>query len=151
MTMTDLIMAGASRSDMAARLVSLCWRPDVECYYYGYAAHGGHVLVGAAASRYDYDMLSRALDRPLDGGLCCWRDRQTEGQALLTHGGGWTAIAFWDRSDCPRPYSNTAFIVRGTLTFEQMIRVARHQHPLVWRRFTFPVVQVGAQGTQPHR
>ena len=143
MTMGDLIKAGATREAMANRLVSLCWRPNVECYYFGYAGHCGHVLIGGASSRYDYMMLSRALGRHLDGGLCCGRDRQTEGQALLKHGGGWTAIAFWDRSGDPRPNSNTAFIVHGTLTFEQMIRVARHQHPLVWRRFTFPVVQVG--------
>ena len=127
MTMTDLIMAGAPRSTMAARLVSLCWRPNVECYYFGYAPMGGRDT--NVPRQFDCMRLASALGRNIDGGLCCWLDTQTEGQALLTHGGGWTAIAFWDRSSSggARPYSNTAFIVRGTLTFEQMIRVQPHR------------------------
>ena len=80
MTMTDLIMAGAPRSTMAARLVSLCWRPNVECYYFGYAPMGGRDT--NVPRQFDCMRLASALGRNIDGGLCCWLDTQTEGQAL---------------------------------------------------------------------
>ena len=160
MTMADLIKAGATREAMATRLASLCWRPDLECFYFGHSQGSGHVFFSAARSGYDLEReVGRALGR---GGLdtcLCWngprldRERydqrqrdETEGRALLTHGGGWTAVAFWDRSGDRRGASNTTFIVRGTLTFEQVIRVARHRWPSIWSRFTFEVVQVDEHG-----
>lgn len=150
MTMADLIKTGATREAMVACLTSLCWRPDVECYYFGVASHGGHCLIGpdpAICGSHGRIALARALGRAdIDGGLCWSVSHQAEGRALLTQGLGWTAVAFWDRSGDSRPNSNTAFIVRGTLAFEQVVRVARHRWPQIWQRFTFPVVQVDKQG-----
>jgi hypothetical protein len=82
--------------------------------------------------------LARAFGQ-IDGRLC-W-GIGVEGLARVTRRGKWTAIAFWDRSSDPRPNSNSAFIARGDLTFEQVVRIARHRYPEIWKRFTFEVVQ----------
>lgn len=147
--MADLIAAHAPREQLGAYLAAKCWRPNVECYYWGVASHGGHCLLGPVHIR-ECDMARKLGKGTIDQTLC-WNYRQPgrredEGQALLTRGQGWTAIGFWDRSGDQRPGSNTAFIMRGELSFEQAVRVAKHHYPLAWRRFTFEVVQVDSMG-----
>jgi len=34
------------------------------------------------------------------------------------------------------------------VTFAQIVRVARHRWPKIWARFSFPVVEVDAQGRE---
>ena len=151
--MQDLIKILAPREQMVARLVSLCWRPEVECYYFGYTERGGgHYLrerYGHAGDKLAREAAAALGVADLDTALC-WnagaRREEIEGLALLTQRGGWSALAFWDRSGDARPGSNTAFLVRGTLTFEQIVRVARFRWPQIWRRFAFQVVQVDATG-----
>lgn len=56
-------------------------------------------------------------DREIDGVLqpgCCWnrshsgsRRPQVEGEALLHHKNGWTALSFWDRTIDERPGCNS--------------------------------------------
>lgn len=155
MTMQDLIVAHAPPQQMAMRLVALCWRPEVECYYFGYTERGGgHYLrdwYGHAGDKLAREAAAALGVTDLDTTLC-WnsgtRREEVEGLALLTQRGGWSALAFWDRSGDARPGSNTAFLVRGTLPFDQIVRVARHRWPQIWARFTFPVVEVDAQGRE---
>lgn len=167
-TVHELARDLAPRSEMVARLASLCWRPEAECYFFGCIERAGHDLWrrqggGRVTDAHDVEeKIRRALGAPLDaagvGGLC-WNspksqwggsssyDRdETEGRALLTRRNGWTVVAFWDRSVDRRGACNSAFIVRGEMTFEQATRVARHRWPDVWARFTFEVVEVDEHG-----
>lgn len=165
-TMKDLILTHAPRGAMARRLASLCVRPDAECYYFGCIERAGHYLWrkrdrGPEPAHDVENRIQLSLGAPLDaagvGGLC-WNspkskyreysyDRdETEGRALLTHRNGWTVVAFWDRSVDRRGACNSAFIVKGEMTFEQATRVARHRWPEVWARFTFDVVRVDEHG-----
>ena len=159
MTMADLIKAGATRDAMATRLASLCWRPDVECFYFGCMDSPGHFFHGPSRSREELWALQGRLSTLFHGldGKLCWNspksdsDRyrprdETEGWAFVTHRGGWTALAFWDRSVDRRGACNSVFIVCGTLSFDQVVRVARHRWPKIWSRFTFEVVQVDEHG-----
>lgn len=158
--MQELILSHASREQMAIRIAACCVRPDLECFYFGCIDGPGHYFQGRPTSTprhcHELEARLRLLFAGLDGTLC-WnssrsgRERyasrdEAEGRALLTHRDGWTAIAFWDRSLDRRPASNSAFFVPGTLTFAQIVRVARYNWPKVWARFTFPVVQVDEQG-----
>lgn len=165
MTMKDLIISHAPRESMAARLAELAVRPATPCYYFGCIGRSGHFLwsaatggVAAHASR-DIEREICAVFGALDGTLCwnwragfysCERD-ETEGRALLTHRTGWTAIAFWDRSVDRRGACNSVFLAPGTLTFNQIARLARHRFPQVWQRFGFPVVEVDATGREVAR
>lgn len=161
--MQDLIVAHAPPQQMAMRLAACCVRPDVDCFYFGCIDGPGHFFHGQGGTtkvRALEDHLTALFDGldSLDGKLC-WnsprrdhhrydRRGETEGQAFVTHRGGWTALAFWDRSVDRRGASNSAFFVQGTLTFAQIVRVARHRWPKIWARFAFPVVEVDAQGRE---
>lgn len=162
MKMQDLILAHAPRSAMARRLADV-GQPRVECFYFGYSRGSGHVFCTPRGG-VDYAIereANAAFGRGLDTYLC-WngpktdRDNyasrdETEGRAFRTCRGGWTAVAFWDRTGDKRGASNTAFVARGDLTFAQLIRAARHTWPQVWARFTFPVVEVDERGREVAR
>lgn len=162
MNVADLILAHAPRERMHAAIAERCFRPDVECFYFGCIDGPGHFFNAPRRTRsagYELErIVTAALGRygGLDGALC-WnspksdRDRydrrnETEGLAFRTCHGGYTAIAFWDRSCDPRGACNSAFIVRGELTFAQVVRAARHAWPEIWARFKFEVVEVDAAG-----
>lgn len=152
----DLILAHAPREQMVARLAALSVRPTTECLYFGCIGRPGHYLWAkegdrmVEAWRRETEVRHR-LGGTLDGALC-WNGRkesgrdETEGRAFLTHRGGWTALAFWDRSVDRRGACNSVFLAPGELTFEQLVRLARHHWPKVWERFTFPVVEVDERG-----
>lgn len=77
---------------------------------------------------------------------------QVEGEAALHHVEGWTVISFWDRSVDTRGGCNSAFLQRGTWTFEEMVAQARILYPQIWARFKFEVRCVGgviAQSEEP--
>ncbi len=162
-TMQDLILAHAPRERMATRLAMCCVRPDVDCYHFGCMDGPGHYLRGPGGTS-RLSALERELTTLFAGldGTLCWnsprsdRDRydrrdETEGRAFVSHRGGWTALAFWDRSVDRRGACNSAFFVRGTLTFAQIVRVARHCWPKIWARFSFAVVEVDANGREVSR
>ena len=161
MNIQTLILAHATREQLAARLAaSAAVRVDVDCFYFGCVGGPGHFFHGPGGTtklRATEEVVT-ALFKGIDGKLC-WnspradRDRydyrdETEGRAFITHSGGWTALAFWDRSVDRRGACNSAFFVQGTLTFAQIVRVARHRWPKLWARFAFPVVEVDARGRE---
>lgn len=151
----DLILSHAPRDQMVARLAALSVRPTTECLYFGCIERPGHHLWAKEGDhmvetwRREPEVCHRLGG--LDGALC-WNGRkesgrdETEGRAFLTHRGGWTALAFWDRSVDRRGACNSVFLAPGVLTFEQLVRLARHHWPKVWERFTFPVVEVDERG-----
>lgn len=64
---------------------------------------------------------------------------QSEGAATLHHLGGWTALAFWDRSVDERGNSNSVFLARAILTEDEILAAARAAYPRIWARFGFQV------------
>lgn len=68
----------------------------------------------------------------LDGTFC--PHEQKQGHAKLTHESGWTILAFWDRTADKRSGSNSAFIAKGTFTFEGMVSLARRYYPGICKR-----------------
>lgn len=64
---------------------------------------------------------------------------EIEGEALLHHKDGWTALAFWDRSVDKRGGCNSNFFAEGTHSFDEMVKIAQEHFPEVWKRFPFEV------------
>jgi hypothetical protein len=107
--------------------------PAPKVFYFG-CLDNGHHLYDA-----DGEMMYRQIETPWgehpDGVLCPdERLGQLQGKALLHQKDGWTAIGFWDRTGDSRPGSNSAFMVRGTFTFDEICRLAAAQFPTVWHR-----------------
>jgi len=75
-----------------------------------------------------------------DGKLPPQGGPQVEGQAMLHHKDGWTALSFWDRSVDTRGGCNSNFFFRGTYEFAEVVALARTAFPKVWARFQFDVV-----------
>ena len=161
--MENLIARGAPREEMLAHIVARCIRPEIDCYYFGWHKGAGHGFsakgLPSTSARY---ALEHKIEAQLGSGIdsrFCWnsakstRDQydardETEGRAFVTRLNGLTVLAFWDRSGDERGASNTAFICPGTLTFAQIVRVARFAWPGVWSRFHFAVVEVDARGRE---
>ncbi len=74
-----------------------------------------------------------------DGKLPPEEGGQVQGEALVHHKDGWTALSFWDRSVDTRFGCNSNFFFRGTYDFAEAVALARTAFPQVWARFTFDV------------
>ena len=129
-------------------------------FYFGCKHRAGHFFwapAGASALAKGVARLGRLVDLfttlgiypQIDGGFCPGAGPakrrvpyQVEGHAALHLVGGWTVLAFWDRSVDSRYGSNSAFVVKGPLSFSEMVSQARQAFPEVWRRFAFEVVEV---------
>ena len=68
---------------------------------------------------------------------------EIEGEALLHHVDGWTALCFWDRSVDTRPGCNSNYFAEGTFTFEQMIDLAKTRFAHRWNKMKFEVRLAG--------
>jgi hypothetical protein len=120
--------------------------------YFGCIGGPGHYLHGPATRRAEKQLRAAGIYPAIDGGYCpgvdpnrkhAWQlpERQVEGEAALHHVGGWTILAFWDRSVDSRMGCNSAFLLRGEATFGEMVELSRREWPEVWSRFTFRVVE----------
>lgn len=67
---------------------------------------------------------------------------EVEGEALLHHKDGWTAISFWDRSVDKRGACNSTYFAEGTFTFDEMVEMAKARFSERWNRMAFEVRQV---------
>jgi hypothetical protein len=78
---------------------------------------------------------------------------QVQSHADLVHARGWTVLAMWDRSGDRRPNSNSAFIARGELTFDEMTAMAAEHFPGEWKRINdaAPVIWMQTGGPRPKR
>lgn len=64
---------------------------------------------------------------------------EIEGEALLHHINGWTALCFWDRSVDKRGACNSNYFAEGTFTFEEMVAAAKSRFAERWGRMKFEV------------
>lgn len=115
--------------------------------YYGSYRRNGHHPYGEnmMALRYDGGAEFPVEGVPwgrgvIDGGLCAGHSASPQGVAALHHKDGWTALAFWDRSDDMRPGSHSTYFVEGTHDFETMKKICQERFPKIWARYTFEVV-----------
>lgn len=112
--------------------------------YFGcWDAQKGHYLREPSGRMvHDYAVLPW---KSIDGALCPGYVRpyengpQIQGDAALHHLGGWTALAFWDRSMDPRGGCNSAVFAEGTYGPAAMLEIAASTFPAIWARFTFEV------------
>lgn len=74
-----------------------------------------------------------------------WRHRgpEIEGEALLHHKAGWTALSFWDRSIDKRGACNSTYIAEGLFTFDEMVQLAKARFAYRWEKMAFPVFLSG--------
>jgi hypothetical protein len=115
-----------------------------QAYYFGCWGNAGHYLFDPdrRSTRYTDKMVPwEQIDSVL-----CYGHRgpyqngpQVQGLALLHHRDGWTALSFWDRTVDKRGGSNSNFFVEGTLSFDEIVLVAKERFPSIWERFTFKV------------
>ncbi len=69
-----------------------------------------------------------------------WRHGQEiEGEALLHHKAGWTALSFWDRTVDRRGGCNSTYFAEGTFTFDEMVTLAMCRFAERWNRMRFEV------------
>ena len=59
---------------------------------------------------------------------------QKQSLAQLHHVAGWTVLAMWDRTVDQRFGCNSAFVVRGERSFDEMKVLAEQHFPAVWKR-----------------
>jgi hypothetical protein len=72
----------------------------------------------------------------------CWEHgRENEGEALLHHKDGWTALSFWDRSVDHRGACNSTYLAEGTFTFEEMVELAKTRFAARWSLMKFQVTK----------
>jgi len=102
---------------------------------------------------------------PVDGCLQpgCRKDRdghwthsgtpEVEGEALIHHIAGWTALSFWDRSVDTRFACNSTYFAEGDFTFAEMVAMAKARFAKRWNRMKFEVRDASArpQGTEDGR
>lgn len=128
---------------------------ELEVYYSGDARpvgrEAGHYLhdrqMRHACWNPRFDRLARLprdfpIENPwsLDAGFAP-QGEEVEGLALVHHLSGWTILAFWDRSGDQRRGSNSAFVIRGELSFIEAVEAAREAFPKIWARFDFGVTE----------
>jgi hypothetical protein len=69
---------------------------------------------------------------------------EVEGEALLHHINGWTALCFWDRSVDKRGACNSNYFAEGEFSFDEMIHMAKTRFAYRWDKMKFQVKQVTA-------
>jgi hypothetical protein len=115
-------------------------------YYFGCLGNVGHYLHAPGGIRAQYSRVPVGFPGAwagggLDGTLLDNKRSEVQGLGRLHHLQGWTALAFWDRSVDNRPGSNSAFVAKGTHSFQGMLALSRKARPQVFARFTFEVVE----------
>src|SRR5512139_4021755 len=122
--------------------------------YFGCWEHMGHFLYDVTGRRTTPEQLNlpwRAEE--FDGRLCPgWsRDRQLsleeEGEALVHHRDGWTALGFWDRSLDKRYNSVSVFFLPGLMAYDEVLMEAKRIFPKIWKRFSFQVRSAAVTGS----
>jgi hypothetical protein len=110
-------------------------------FYFGCVDRPGHYLFISDTREvwHKEDALPSSIYPKCDTGFCRRDINEKEGAANVAYVDGYTILAFWDRSVDKRGKSNSAFIEKGTFTFEEMIVKAKQEFPKVWARFTFEV------------
>jgi hypothetical protein len=66
-------------------------------------------------------------------------EQEIEGEALVHHKDGWTALAFWDRTVDKRGACCSVYLAEGIFTFEQMVEMAKERFSHRWNKMNFEV------------
>lgn len=126
------------------------------CYYFGCVGGPGHYFYGPdGRSLYGDEYRAHACpwrEHEIDARLqphrtgCdkrayCGCGSMPEGQAVIHHKDGWTALSFWDRSVDGRSGCNSNFFIEGTYEFSAMLQLAREKFPSILARFTFEIAE----------
>lgn len=108
------------------------------CYYFGCMEDKGHFLWDPLTNwpslkNLPADWPFGPHGEELDGGYTP-KHGQKQSRALLAHVDGWTVLAMWDRTVDSRPGSNSNFVAKGELTFDEMVGLAKEHFSKVWER-----------------
>ena len=90
------------------------------------------------------------IDGTLQPGMILWREHWVkeserggrswrEGEAVIHHKDGWTALSFWDSTIDTRPGCSSTYIAEGIFTFEQMVELAKDRFAERWNKMRFEV------------
>lgn len=93
---------------------------------------------------------SNDIDGTLQPGMILWRDHWIsesqhggrsyhEGEAVIHHKDGWTALSFWDSTIDTRPGCSSTYLADGSFTFEQMVELAKARFAERWNKMKFEV------------
>lgn len=128
-------------------------------WFFGCIGDSGHYLWSPVSRGHDSKTLRSVIPwgDGLDGGLCPGaydrrfpkmpqRDYQPEGYAAVSYRGGWTALAWWDRSVDSRPGSNAAVLVHELATASELLERARVVWPEVFSRLKYQIVLQSVDG-----
>jgi hypothetical protein len=98
---------------------------------------------------WDENSPTNGIDCQLQPG--CYKDKrdgynqhgeEIQGQALLHHKNGWTALSFWDRSVDTRGGCNSTYFAKGNFTFDQMVEMSKTRFAFRWNKMKFEVKEV---------
>ena len=64
---------------------------------------------------------------------------EVEGEALLHHKDGWTALCMWDRSVDARGACNSNYLAEGIFSFDEMVAMASQRFVKRWNKMKFAV------------
>ncbi len=62
-----------------------------------------------------------------------------QGESLVHHIRGWTALSFWDSSVDTRGGCNSTYFAEGTFTFDEMAAMAKERFAFRWNKMNFKV------------
>ncbi len=65
-----------------------------------------------------------------------------EGEAVLHHKDGWTALSLWDSTIDTRPGCSSTYIAKGVFTFEEMVTLAKERFTERWNKMRVTVTLV---------
>lgn len=119
-------------------------------YYFGPWDQPGHYLHDQSHRRIwpTTGMIGPWRVDELDGGLCpnvsteaAWKRTgpEIEGEAILHHKDGWTALAFWDRTVDTRMACCSVYVADAVLTFDEIVALAKDAFKTRWDRMRFEV------------
>ncbi len=121
---------------------------NVHLFYFGPLYEPGHYLHDQSHRRIWPDRIGPWRVGELDGGLCpnvdpvhVWARTgpEVEGDALLHHKDGWTALAFWDRTVDTRPACCSVYVADAVLSFDDIVARAQDAFKKRWDMMKFPV------------
>ncbi len=108
-------------------------------YYFGPWDRAGRYLHDEKLSRIWPGRIGPWPPAFLDGGLLLKDKSEPEGLALLWHVEGWTALAFWDRTLDTRMASCSVYLADQTLTFDEIVALAKVKFKDRWDKMKFEV------------
>lgn len=112
---------------------------SVHLFYFGPIGEAGHYLWDARGKMLWPERIGPWSLGELDGSLQPKGVDQAEGLALLHYVDGWTALAFWDRTIDSRMGSNSVYVANGTLSFDEMVALAKERFKARWDQMRFEV------------